>query len=615
MFSENSGISKNSLKIKEVLQLEHKGEIALRIFNFEPAGFIVISAEYNTEPVLGYGFDSNFNFKDAPAELLFLLDEYKSEIETINEMGLKADVEINNKWKNYSSLEYASLKSYSPDSFLLKTYWAQDYNFNKECPLDPNTNERCLVGCTAVALGQILYYWGCMVDPQSSNTYTPPNFTNSLTVNFGNQNYNWEAMHLWSGDDDNAELLFHCGVAIEVAYTDSSTSGSNSGVEYALENYFGFETDGLLNKSSYTSSTWISLLKNDINSGRPVYYCGDNGSTIAHAWIVDGYKTNNEFHCNWGKTAGYYNGWFLLTELTPGSSNYNSNQRAIMGIQPILDPCYVLSGNTTVCSSNVTFTVSGPSPFSVVWSKTGNLTQVGGNTGTTYTVHETSTSGSASSVTATITTSQQQTFIITRNIWAGDPDPDDFYIVGLDNYGSPVGSGNSFEVCENNYYTFYLYPVYNLPETHHRYGITDTEFYFDFDYDIVSEGYDWAYIYVNSINGSSYGLVDVNACNYESEFMVYNVAEGYCGYSLSMSPNPSNAETTLTILSNSEQAVDETAEWELEIYSPAQVLKEKKTKLKGNSTKIQTLGWEEGVYVVRVKYKDEVLTGKLVVKK
>ena len=33
------------------------------------------------------------------------------------------------------------------------------------------------------------------------------------------------------------------------------------------------------------------------------------------------------------------------------------------------------------------------------------------------------------------------------------------------------------------------------------------------------------------------------------------------------------------------------------------------------STKIQTSGWKEGVYMVRVKYKDEILTGKLVVKK
>ncbi len=60
---------------------------------------------------------------------------------------------------------------------------------------------------------------------------------------------------------------------------------------------------------------------------------------------------------------------------------------------------------------------------------------------------------------------------------------------------------------------------------------------------------------------------------------------------------------------------DETLEWEMEVYDQNQTLKEKKTKLKGRSVEIQTANWKEGVYLVRVKYKNEILTGKLVVKK
>jgi hypothetical protein len=46
-----------------------------------------------------------------------------------------------------------------------------------------------------------------------------------------------------------------------------------------------------------------------------------------------------------------------------------------------------------------------------------------------------------------------------------------------------------------------------------------------------------------------------------------------------------------------------------------QALKTKKTRLKGKNTIIQTAGWTEGVYTVHVKYQDEILTGKLVVKR
>ncbi len=77
------------------------------------------------------------------------------------------------------------------------------------------------------------------------------------------------------------------------------------------------------------------------------------------------------------------------------------------------------------------------------------------------------------------------------------------------------------------------------------------------------------------------------------------------------SPNPATGETTLSIESvSAEKTIDENIEWELEVYAPGQLLKEKKTKLKGSSTILNTYGWQEGVYIVRVKYRDEVLQGK-----
>ena len=90
----------------------------------------------------------------------------------------------------------------------------------------------------------------------------------------------------------------------------------------------------------------------------------------------------------------------------------------------------------------------------------------------------------------------------------------------------------------------------------------------------------------------------------------------YDSENLLFTPNPTSGETLLTIESTGKEGqFDETAEWEMEIYDQSQLLKEKKTKIKGKSTKIQTAGWKEGIYMVRVKYKDEILTGKLVVKR
>ncbi|QGY47994.1 T9SS type A sorting domain-containing protein [Maribellus comscasis] len=88
----------------------------------------------------------------------------------------------------------------------------------------------------------------------------------------------------------------------------------------------------------------------------------------------------------------------------------------------------------------------------------------------------------------------------------------------------------------------------------------------------------------------------------------------YDSRSLSISPNPSIGEVTLAIESSDEKELI-TEEWELEIYNNSQTLKGAKTKIKGKEYKLNTSGWKDGVYMVRITYKDEILTGKLVVKR
>jgi len=58
--------------------------------------------------------------------------------------------------------------------------WEQRDSYNESCPKDPITQERCVVGCVAVAIGQIIYYreYPDSVSFDSSDGYesrcTPP---------------------------------------------------------------------------------------------------------------------------------------------------------------------------------------------------------------------------------------------------------------------------------------------------------------------------------------------------------------------------------------------------------------------------------------------------------
>lgn len=89
----------------------------------------------------------------------------------------------------------------------------------------------------------------------------------------------------------------------------------------------------------------------------------------------------------------------------------------------------------------------------------------------------------------------------------------------------------------------------------------------------------------------------------------------YGTYYLTLSPNPSTAETTVSIESTLEESLDAYKEWNLEVYDQGQQLKTREAKLKGNEIKLNTSGWKEGIYIVRASYNGEVLTEKLVIGK
>jgi hypothetical protein len=115
-------------------------------------------------------------------------------------------------------------------------------------------------------------------------------------------------------------------------------------------------------------------------------------------------------------------------------------------------------------------------------------------------------------------------------------------------------------------------------------------------------------------NSGNYQLVvrGQNTCGW-SNYTVTGI-EVYDSKGLSIFPNPASGEVTLTIETSDEKELPVSG-WDLEIYAPNMMLKEKKTRLKDNKTFINTSGWQEGIYMVRVKYGENLLTGKLVVKR
>ncbi|MBN1822577.1 MAG: M4 family metallopeptidase [Prolixibacteraceae bacterium] len=272
------------------------------------------------------------------------------------------------------------------------------------------------------------------------------------------------------------------------------------------------------------------------------------------------------------------------------------------------DPGQVtLSGNNYICNSGTVITANNSTAGSTIsWTCSNNLeVYSGGSTSTpTFKPKYTSSEGDGW-VQVNYTSNGVTTAGPKMNVGVNQPYSGDVYLDLYTSGGSPASY-----MCPDTYYHIYLVNDGGC-------SLSDYSWSIPAGWDSMYQYNNMISVYTNSYPG---GMVEVYAntsCGVNRKILIDYLGSGYCGgyYSLSFTPNPTSLETTVLIEPTSEDIkFDINEEWELEIYSETQVLKEKKVKLKGNEVRIQTQGWKDGVYFVRVKYKDEIITGKLVVK-
>jgi hypothetical protein len=97
--------------------------------------------------------------------------------------------------------------------------------------------------------------------------------------------------------------------------------------------------------------------------------------------VIDGYNSNNQFHCNWGLYDGLYDDYFSLGGFNPGPDgqerNYNNNEWAIFNLYPATNVIYNVSGPDVLTSQNVTFTIQNIADCMYAsWSYTPNIQAV-----------------------------------------------------------------------------------------------------------------------------------------------------------------------------------------------------------------------------------------------
>lgn len=313
------------------------------VVNFEPEGWMLMSADERVEPVLAYSKEGNFSVEGLQElPFYFWFDEYE---EQITEIISSDQMQKNERWLQAPVQEKS--KIIEP---IIKVKWNQDNRWNAYCPEDEaGPGGRAYAGCVAVAMAQNMSVFGFPSVGKGSKTYISD--YGALTANFGDTYYHWDLMLPNSANEHVALILYHLGVAVEMQYAGDGSGAFSRDVPAAIKTYFDYSREAkMISRRNYEPDEWSAILANELAQGRAVYYAGNaNNNEAGHAFNLDGMDGSGRFHFNWG-WSGSYNGYFYLDALNPGSSNnFSSNQEAIINFKPRNDvPQDIILSNTKV---------------------------------------------------------------------------------------------------------------------------------------------------------------------------------------------------------------------------------------------------------------------------
>ncbi|HOY30645.1 MAG TPA: C10 family peptidase [Bacteroidales bacterium] len=342
--------------------------LAFYIVNFSNKGWVMVSADDDYYPVIGYSDESNLNLTAIPPAMRWWLDGQFSGTPRASEADYEYATMIKNAWKKYSGGNLTKNSSKVLVAPLLDSKWDQGSGYNFHCPeFASGPGGRCYAGCVATAMAQIMYYHKYPEHGFNTHSYSHV-FYGIISANFAETTYDWNTMtNIINPLSKEAisTLIYHCGVSVNMNYTPLSSGAGSGDVPEAMISHFNYSNRmKYLQKGEFTNEVWNEMLIDNLQMELPVYYSG-SGSAGGHAFVCDGVKDSSFFHFNWG-WSGSGNGYFYLSNLNSGNGNFSSSQAAVMNIAPYFYP-YCL-GKKEFNAKQKTF--HDGSKYSLYWNDT-----------------------------------------------------------------------------------------------------------------------------------------------------------------------------------------------------------------------------------------------------
>ena len=298
----------------QVRLVERDGVAAYYVIEYTAGGWIVVSAQTSSAPVIGYNTTGVFAAPGAMGDLL----DFNAKL--ITARATAGEVE-HVAWKQVMQRKPAADAETTPDiAPLITVNLNQSAPYNKYCPTIDGKN--ALVGCVAVAMSQAMMVQRFPDRPVGRNAYKYQDLKLSIDYD-AEPEYNWDAMYACdqTGNyDEVARLLYHAGVSINMMYSLTFSGAYIDDAAKALARNFQYDKSKLkVEIREYcTDEQWYDMILTELLNRRVVLYQGaaNEKGEGGHCWNLDGWKQSTKMvHCNWG-WGGYGDGYFSLDNMT-----------------------------------------------------------------------------------------------------------------------------------------------------------------------------------------------------------------------------------------------------------------------------------------------------------
>lgn len=347
---------KENPKIVSVEPYEMDGVVCLYVINLEK-GYRVVSADTRIQPILAECEEGKLSLKeiDNPGVKIWLEDT-ADRIRVLKKYNLAVKEDYSDLWSPYKiqddsfvktrvmtrdssffdedyiwirTVETSSqtLYSHANQPALMTTKWGQGDPWNEKMP-NYITNNRCLTGCAAVAVSQVLryfnkkgYYPTALYHSVSVSSTTQHNhfylvngnllcFVFLTTIlsrsNYTSSSSRWSQMpdtYLGSHTNYVSRLMLDIGNRIDVHYSDFL-----SFVEPDTLDHYSIPNLPQCGVSSSYAPFNFSLVETDINAKKPVIVSAYSDSTQTglaggHIWVIDGCRDFSQYYIT---TETYY---------------------------------------------------------------------------------------------------------------------------------------------------------------------------------------------------------------------------------------------------------------------------------------------------------------------